>query len=446
MASLGKKLLIINAAALGYELLKAHRALKWSELEFKPAQSVLPAVTCSVQASFRTATPPSRHGMIANGRYFRDLHKVMFWEQSADLVAGKRIWSDFRAAGGKVAMLFWQQSLGEDADVVLSPAPIHKHHGGMIQDCYAKPAGLYQTLCEQVGRPFNLMHYWGPLASPKVGDWIADATAAVLAGGLAGAEPDLCLVYLPTLDYELQRHEHAHRANRRAVSRAMAQILVMYSKARQAGYEVLIFGDYAIADLASGDAAVYPNRRLLDEGLLAVREVRQASRLTRQARRLSYPDFHASRAFAVVDHEIAHVYVKDPADVPTARKVLGELPGIGQALTREEAAGVGLDHPNAGELVLVAKEGRWLAYPWWMDPKQAPDYAAHIDIHNKPGYDPCELFFGWPPMSVSSNTARIRGSHGRVGAGREIAYASTIPLPPIESLLDLSRAVCDYLT
>ena len=430
---MAKKLLIIDAAALGYELLKAHRALQWSGLEFKPAQSVFPAVTCSVQASFRTATAPSAHGMVANGRYFRGLHKPMFWEQSADLVAGKRIWSDFRAAGGKVAMLFWQQSLGEEADVLLSPAPVHKHHGGMIQDCYSKPAGLYQTLCQRIGRPFDLMHYWGPLAGPKVGDWIADATVAVLKD--AQLAPGLCMVYLPTLDYDLQRHEQAHRSNARAVSRAMAQMLHMVSQARQGGYEVLIFGDYAIADVLPGDAAVFPNRLLREEALLSVRDVRG----------MLYPDFHASRAFAVVDHEIAHVYVKAPEDIATVQAALAKLAGIEQAWTRGEAAAVGLDHPNSGELVLLAKEGHWLAYPWWTQKSQAPDYAAHIDIHSKPGYDPCELFFGWPPMTVSQNTARIRGSHGRVGPGREVAYAATIPLPPIGNLLDLAAAVRDWL-
>lgn len=429
---MGKKLLIIDVAALGFDLLRANNIAACGGMEFKPAQSILPAVTCSVQASFRTAARPASHGMVANGVYVRDLRRAMFWEQSAGLVAGPRIWGDFRRRGGTVGLLFWQQSLGENADVVLSPAPIHKHHGGMIQDCYAQPAGLYQRLCEKTGRKFNLMNYWGPMASWKVGEWIADATATLLADQAA---PDLCMVYLPTLDYDLQRHPAAHAANTKALAKTMGQLDRMVAAGRARGYDTLVFGDYAIVDTAPGDAAVFPNRQLAKEGLLT----------TRAVERMQYPDFHVSKAFAMVDHEIAHVYVRDSVDIPAVAAVMKSLPGVADVLDRAAQAAVGLDHANSGELVLLAAQGRWFAYPWWTDKRQAPDYARHIDIHNKPGYDPCELFFGWPPMSVSQNTARTRGSHGRVGVGREIAYASTLDLPPISDVVDLSAAVRDWL-
>jgi len=157
-----KKLLIVQVAALGYDLVRSHHGLSWEGLEVRAADSIFPALTCPVQASFRTASTPAVHGMVANGIFDRHLMKPMFWEQSARLVQGPRIWQNFRQVGKQVAMLFWQQSLGEDVDILLSPAPIHKHHGGMIQDCYAKPDGLYASLCRQIGRPFDLMHYWGP--------------------------------------------------------------------------------------------------------------------------------------------------------------------------------------------------------------------------------------------------------------------------------------------
>ena len=200
------KLLIVQCAALS-------EPPDVPELTWRRAGSVFPAVTCVVQASFRTAAPPASHGMVANGRYFRELAKPMFWEQSSRLVAGRRFWRGFREAGGTVGLLFWQQSLGEDTDMLLSPAPIHKHHGGMIQDCDSQPADLYEQLCAELGRPFKLRQYWGPLATPKVGEWIAEAVAAVLARADA---PDLILTYLPTLDYALQRRDptggHRHVA------------------------------------------------------------------------------------------------------------------------------------------------------------------------------------------------------------------------------------------
>jgi predicted AlkP superfamily pyrophosphatase or phosphodiesterase len=423
-----KRLLVIQVAALARDL-----DAKVEHLTFRPIQSVLPAVTCTVQASFRTAAAPSKHGMIANGLYHRDLHRPMFWEQSADLVRGPRIWDDFRRRGGRAAMLFWQQSLGETVDVVLSPAPVHKHHGGMIQDCYCQPPGLYDRLCRRIGRRFKLQHYWGPLASAKVGEWIADATVAVLRDDSPGV--DLCMVYLPSLDYDFQRWGPRHAKSRRALERTQEQLGRMVTPARELGCEVLVFGDYAIRQTASGDAAVLPNRALRDSGLM----------MTRDVRGMLYADFHASRAFAMVDHEVAHVYVKNPDDIQPALTVLGSTPGVAEVLDRPAQAKIGLDHPNSGELVIVAEEGKWLAYPWWSVKSEAPDYARHIDIHNKPGYDPCELFLGWPPISVSQDTARIRGSHGRVGPGREVAWASTVEFGMPSTLIELAEALRAWL-
>jgi len=418
-----KKLLVIDAAALAFDP-------QIEGLAFRPMQSVFPAVTCTAQATFRTGEPPARHGMVGNGLYARHLHRAMFWEQSAGLVAGGRIWDGFRRRGGTVGLLFWQQSLGESADMALSPAPIHKHHGGMIQDCCAQPPGLYERLCRTVGRRFNLMHYWGPLASAKAGDWIAAATAAVLADG---SGPDLLLTYLPTLDYDLQRFGPSHPKAVKAAARLRQQLSRLVADAREGRYDVLVFGDYAIAPTPGG--AVFPNRALRNAGLMAVRTV--AGR--------EYADLHASRAFAVVDHEVAHVYVRDQADVPRVVAVLRELPGIGEVLDRAAMAAAGLDHAGSGELVLVAAEGRWLAYPWWEAWRRAPDYATHVDIHNKPGYDPCELFFFWP-KSLAWHHARVRGSHGRVGAGREVVWASTIDFPAApRNLVELAGLVRQWL-
>ena len=424
-----KRLLIVQAAALGYDFCRGDDS-GVGGLELHSAQSVFPAVTCSVQASFRTASLPAAHGVVGNGRFWRDLRKVMFWEQSAALVGGERIWADFRRRGGRVGMLFWQQSLGEDADVLLSPAPIHKHHGGMIQDCYARPSDLYARLRAELGG-FKLRHYWGPMASSKAGDWIAAATVAVL--GDPHVAPDLCLTYLPTLDYDLQRFgpdDARSRGAGRALRRQLGQLI---DAARERDYDVLVFGDYAIEPT---DRAVFPNRALREASLLSVRSVRG----------MLYPDFHTSRAFAVADHQIAHVYVRDDADLPEVREVLAALDGVADVFDRGGQADHGIDHPHSGELVIVARAGAWLAYPWWRQRKSAPDYASHVDIHNKPGYDPCELLFGWPPMSVSQDPRRVRGSHGRTGPGRQVAWATSLELQDDPAnLIDLAEAVRNWL-
>jgi predicted AlkP superfamily pyrophosphatase or phosphodiesterase len=428
---MNKKLVIIQAAGLGYDFIRKSQGTSWQGLEFHPIECVFPAVTCSVQASFRTASPPATHGMVANGLFHRELRRPLLWEQSSALVSGPRIWESFRARGKKVALLFWQQSLGEPVDMLLSPAPVHKHGGGMVQSVYSQPAGLYEAVCKKLGKRFQLHRYWGPIASAASSEWIARATAAVL--DASNVAPDLCLTYLPSLDYDLQRHGPDHPAAKRALGALLEQITVIREAASRNHYDVVVFGDYAIAPVSH---AIFPNVALHDAGLFKTRTVDG----------MLYPDFHTSAAFAMVDHEIAHVYLKDKASATAVRNALAKLNDIAQVLGPDEQRPAGIEHPNCGDLVLVAAPGAWFAYPWWTSKKSAPDYASHVDIHNKPGYDPCELFFGWPPISVSQDTSRIKGSHGRTGSGSMAAMASTIPFPdPPKSLLELAERIHQHL-
>jgi predicted AlkP superfamily pyrophosphatase or phosphodiesterase len=421
------KLLIVDVAGLGYDFLCRKRGDEWEGLKFAPMESVFPAVTCTAQASFRTAAAPAQHGMVANGLWDRRYLKARFWEQSSALVGGERIWQKYRKAGHTVGMLFWQQSMGEDVDVVLTPAPIHKHHGGMIQDCYCQPAGLYADLCRKVGRKFNLMNYWGPLASYKASAWIAEATAALLAD--SELAPDLCLTYLPVLDYDLQRYGTQHPRSRKALEHLLSQLKMLKTSADKNGYDILIFGDYALGDVTG--EPIYPNRELYKQGLLATRVVNG----------MHYPDFGKSDAFVMVDHEVGHIYVKDSAKIGEVYNVMTALPGVAEVLDAQQQIEYGIEHANSGELVLLADAGLWLAYPWWNSDSEAPDYASHVDIHNKPGYDPAELFFGWPPGSVSRRAERIKGTHGRVGVGRKAAWASTFINGEIDTLVGLADAV-----
>lgn len=424
------KLLIVQVAGLGHTFARQHR-ITCRGAAMQPMETVFPAVTCPVQASFRTASPPVAHGVFANGFYDRTRRQTAFWEQSSALVDGARIWEAFRARGRTVAMLFWQQSLGESVDILLSPAPIHKHHGGMIESCYSQPVGLYERLCRQLGRPFRLAHYWGPFASARASQWIAEATAALLR--MPGLAPDLCLTYLPVLDYDLQRHGPEHSSAARAAEALRRQLALLEAAASEAGYELLVFGDYAIAPCVRG--AAFPNRALHDAGWLATRRV--AGRL--------YPDFHASRAFALCDHETAQVYVRRPDDMPAVRALLASVSGIERVLAADEPSRPATPNPRAGELTLLAAEGHWLAYPWWLRRAEAPDYAGHVDIHSKPGYDPCELLLGWPPGSVSLDPGRIGGSHGRAGAERKTCWASTAISGNIATVVDLASHVKDWL-
>lgn len=419
-----KKLLLVQVAGLS-------ESLNIPGLRFHKIQTVFPAVTCPVQASMRTGLYPKDHGMIGNFRMLRELRKPLFWEQSAQLVSGERIWENFRREGGKVAILFWQQSLGEDADIVLSPAPIHKHHGGMIMDCHSRPAGLYERLKGELG-PFKLHKYWGPLASSSVGDWIVDATLFLLEDEQNA--PGLCLTYLPSLDYDLQRYRPEQSVKySKALVAVSEQLNRIVKRARESGYEIVVYGDYHINTVGN---AVFPNQALLREGLTSVRNVRG----------MLYPDLYNSRAFTVVDHQAGHVYISKPEDIPIVKNALKSLPGVAAVDSPEAFPEYRCGHANSGELIIVADSNHWLAYPWWHSKSEAPDYASHVDIHNKPGYDPCELFWGWPPGSVSRNTNKIGGSHGLIGSGNEIVYASTLDMDDEpHDIVELSLAVKHYL-
>lgn len=422
-----RKLLVVNVAGLSWELVSRHPP-PGGAFGFQQAETIFPAVTCVVQASFRTATPPRDHGLVANGLFFWQLRRVMFWEQSAALVVGSRIWEPALQVGKKIGMMFWQQSLGEQIDLVLTPKPVHKHHGGMIQDCYSRPPDLYDRLCGQIGRPFNLMHYWGPLASVRVNEWIVDATCAVMRS--LNLAPDLLFTYLPGLDYDLQRYGPDHRKSVRCLEKTYSDLSNLWKSADAAGYDVLMFGDYHIESVTGGP--VFLNRVLREAGLLATRSVEGRA----------YPDFFTSGAFAVVDHQVAHVYCADELAARRATEALKALKGIGEILDRRAQREAELDLARSGDLVLVAQKGCWFAYPWWSDRREAPDYATHVDIHNKPGYDPCELFFGWPPMSVSTNAFRVRGTHGRRGPGTAIAWASSLKFEEQPAtILDLANGV-----
>ena len=410
------KHLFVVAAGLGFRELERRGALKMAGLAFAPGASAFPAVTCVAQATLRTGRAPREHGMTSNGVWLANLMQPSFWEQSAALVAGPRVWDAARAAGGTVGMYFWQQSLGERVDAVLSPAPIHKHGGGMIMRNYTQPPEMGDLLARRLGT-FPLHRYWGPLASPKVGR----AVVANFEAMVEAREPDWALLYLPTLDYAAQREGPESAAHGTALEEFRAQLerLADFAQRRNAAFTVV--GDYAIHAVDAPPA--FPNAVLRAQGFFNVRPV--AGR--------AYPDFYTSRAFAMCDHEIAHVYVRDPADVPAVAAAL-EATGAYESCTPR--ADQDWAHPSAGELLLVAKKGSWCAYPWWTDPREAPDWATHIDIHNKPGYDPSELFFGgfFPPRTCQDHT-RIKGTHGRAC---ETAWASTASVS-LESPKSLAR-------
>lgn len=407
-----RKVLVVVAAALGKDLLVRFGVRQLAGAPVHGVQSAFPAVTCVAQATLRTGLPVAGHGMPANGRFFRETASCAFWNQSAGLVAGARIWEAFRARGGRVGLYFFQQSLGEAVDEIVSPAPIHTHGGGLIMATYQQPAGVLG-----VENPVPLWRYWGPLASPKVGWGIVRAMEGRLARGDA---PEALFVYLPTLDYDLQRAGVQGRRAAASVQMGVAQIERLAGAARAQGYEVVVVGDYAIEDVSGGVA--FPSRVLREAGLFATRSVRG----------MAYPDFYRSRAVAVCDHQVALIYCREAACREQVRALLAALPEVERV------------EPGAGEVdwVVTARAGCWFSWQWWREAREAPDYATHVDIHNKPGFDACELFFGRTPFRVSGDVRRVRGTHGRQS---EVALASTVPLAGARDLAGVAQGLRAWL-
>ncbi|MDR8414796.1 alkaline phosphatase family protein [Nonomuraea sp. 3-1Str] len=339
--------------------------------------TVLPAVTCPVQSTFLTGLPPSAHGIVGNGWYFRDLGEVLLWRQHNALVRGEKVWQAARRRrpGFTVANICWWYAMGADVDWTVTPRPIYHADGRKEPDCYTYPPGLHDELTAHLG-PFPLFSYWGPGAGIASSAWICAATRHVM----TTRDPDLTLAYVPHLDYDLQRYGPGDPRSAAAAAELDGVLAPLLDAALDRGTTVTVLSEYGITDVSRPVAV---NRLLRAEGLLHVHT--QAG--------MEYLDPWTSRAFAVADHQVAHVYVRDPADVPAVARLCAALPGVAEVLGEEHKTARGLGHPRSGELVLLADPHAWFTYYYWLDDARAPDFAPLVEIHRKPGYDPAELFF-----------------------------------------------------
>lgn len=359
---------------------------------------VFPAVTLPVQASLTTGVFPEEHGVISNGFYSKDSYQVSFWEQASSLVQAERIWDRLKKkdANIKTAALFFQNTLYAHCDAVITPRPMHTDEG-LIQWCYSKPVGLYEEICASIGE-FDLAHYWGPMASIKSSQWISKASIEVM----ARIKPDLMFVYLPHLDYCLQKLDpkgHAVEDELSLVDNEVGRIVQGVNDLGLAGETTFIILSEYIFSEVHGDIAL--NRILREKGLLNVRNIKGRE----------YIDLELSPAFAMADHQIAHIYIK-PGNEKPVRQVLERIDGIDYLLDADGKKAHRIAHPSSGDIIAVSAKDRWFSYYWWFDRSKEPDYATHVDIHRKPGYDPLELFIEPGTFKISQDTSLIRGSHG----------------------------------
>jgi len=457
-------IVLINAVGLTPRLLAL--APRFGELARAgwscPLEETVPAVTCTAQASLLTGKVPEEHGIVGNGWLYRETGEIRFWQQSHSLLQAEPIYvtarrlARERGRSFRAAKLFWWFNQGAAVDISVSPKPFYGADGNKVFGITGTPEGLPGRLERELGKfPFHT--FWGPSAGLPCTHWISRAAAEVF----DRERPELTLVYLPHLDYDPQRFGPGGCDMTRLVGELDAACAPLLDIARSAGARVWVVSEYGHCDVKR---AVLLNRLLREAGLLSVRRGPFGEML----------DTFASRAFAVCDHQLAHVYISQEQDLSTVRELLAGQEGVLRVLAGRERQELGLDHSRSGELVVLSQPDSWFAYPFWLDDRLAPDYARTVDIHRKPGYDPCELFFNphlfWPKGRairrliqkklgfrtlfdvVPLDPTLVRGSHGlpaKAIADKPILIADgpqpidhgTQPLPMTEVHCLLLRAL-----
>jgi predicted AlkP superfamily pyrophosphatase or phosphodiesterase len=403
----------------------------------RPLRTVLPAVTCTMQSTLLTGLPPEQHGAVANGWYFRGLGEIHFWRQSARLVNGERVWEAAHRLDPSFtcANLFWWYAMHGTADISVTPRPMYLADGRKLPDIWASPPNLREELTQALG-PFPLFQFWGPATTIASSRWIADCALRIR----RSKNPSLTLVYLPHLDYDLQRlgpYDPSIETALREIDTICGELI---GDTERDGAAVIVLSEYGIGAV---DTPIHINRALRQAGFLRIRKEAGGEHL----------DTAASDAFAVADHQIAHIYVQRPNLIAEIASVVAALPGVEYVVDPREAR---LDHPRSGELLALATPRAWFTYYFWLDDNAAPDYARTVDIHRKPGYDPVELFLdpamSLPKLSVGWRLAKralgfralmdvipldarlVKGSHGRPDADGAVFISSEADLVPSGSI------------
>jgi len=361
-----------------------------------------PCVTCPVQANMTTGFPPSGHGVIANGFFWRERGEVEMWTAWNECIQRPQIWDILHEFDSSITSAVWfpLHSKGCGADFVCTPAPVHNPDGSESLWCFTKPTELYGTLRDALGH-FPLQHFWGPLANIKSTAWIVDS--AVHAA--ASFRPRFQYIYLPHLDYAAQKHgpdSPQAIAALGELDETLGRLIAGQQKALGDGPLLwIVAGEYPIVPV---DHVSYPNRILRRAGLLTIREEAGGE----------YLDCAASPAWALADHQLSHVFVagRDPSVIQRVVELFRGQEGIAEVLAGDERAKYDLVHERAGDVVLVSTPNSWQAYYWWLDDARAPAFARTVDIHRKPGYDPVELFFDPATRSIPLDATLVKGSHG----------------------------------
>ncbi len=442
-----KKTVVIDIVGLSTSVIGEHTPFLKEYIakrNITTIEPLLPAVTTSVQSAYVTGQWPTQNGIVGNGWYDRIDCEVKFWKQSNKLVNGEKIWDKAKRLDPSFtsSMMFWWYNMYSSNDYSVTPRPNYLADGRKMPDCYSHPAELRDTLQQKLGQ-FPLFQFWGPGANIKSSKWIADAS--MLTDDLH--DPTLTLIYLPHLDYCLQKFGpdvNKIAKELREIDDLVKEVVTFYER-KQA--RIILLSEYGIAPVSN---PVHLNRLLRQHDLLGIRVERGLELL----------DAGVSKAFAVADHQIAHIYINDPSVTEKVKNLLRNVKGVELVLDREEQAKHHIDHERAGDLVVMADKDSWFTYYFWLDDAVAPDYARVVDIHKKPGYDPVEMFmtskgraaykllrkkagFRYVMDVIPLDATLIKGSHGRVNLEDKYkavlitnsAVAGTVSAPDVHDII-----------
>jgi predicted AlkP superfamily pyrophosphatase or phosphodiesterase len=455
------RLAVLNLVGLARRVIGPHTPRLSEYLQRSHAAVIdpaFPAVTCSAQSNYTTGKSPSGHGIVANGWYDRKLAEVHFWKQSNHLVDSPKVWDRLRqqVPGFTCAKLFWWYNMYSTADYSITPRPAYPADGRKFFDIYSWPYEIRPAIKQDLGE-FPFPTFWGPAAGTQSKLGAPDACSRWIAASARWIEerysPTLNLVYLPHLDYNLQRFGSSSPLiadDLRRIDAIFGELLDFFQKRN---VEVLVLSEYGITDV---DSPVHLNRLFRQKGWLTIKE-----ELGREL-----IDYGNSRAFAVADHQVAHIYVNDHGILNELRSAVESTPGVGQVLGPAEQTAQGIRHQRSGDLIAVARENAWFTYYYWLDDSKAPDFARTVDIHRKPGYDPVELFLDpanpWIRIRIARrllqkklgfrmlmdviplNAELVKGSHGCRPASRDDWPLLISPKPLSAEVID-STAVSDLI-
>lgn len=419
-----------------------------------------PAVTCTAQSDYLTAKTASTHGIVGNGWYNRDLAEVQFWKQPNQLVQAPKIWDTLRARHPDftVAQIFWWYNMYTGADWSLTPRPMYPADGRKVFDIYTHPSSIRTAIKQDLGE-FPFPGFWGPAAGIHTPQGPADCVSRWIADSAMWIEkrhqPTLATVYLPHLDYNLQRlgpNDPAIGRDLQLIDKIIRDLVEFYE---HQGVTPILLSEYGITETTR---AIHLNRLFREQGWITVREELGLELL----------DAGASKAFAVADHQVAHIYVNDARLLPEVKRFTEGTEGVVKVLGAEEKIDRGIAHPRAGDLIAVSDEDAWFTYYYWLDEARAPDFARTVDIHRKPGYDPVELFIdpelAFPKLRIAQrllqkklgfrmlmdviplDASLVKGSHGTRPVSRmDWPIMITPETLPIEETVLKSTDVYDQL-